>query len=273
MASPPLPPSDEETVLYCNVGCPFARRAMLTVHEKALSCTFAPIPLSGQLKKMKADGVASYPQAAELWPGATLAEIMQCKEDYKRDINSTGEVPTLRLGTDVVTEADVVSEFLEDAFPTLGASLMPINDPVGRSRVRHGIKVLNGSDGVSAMYGCLMNQDPTKDEAARTRLYKGLAKFVSLASEEGPYFLGEQFSLADLMLLPMWDQFRFILPHYRGVELVPASEEHAWAPRMRQWAAAVEQRESFKAHRMTEEQYVAAYVGYAGARGASEFGN
>ena len=117
-----------------------------------------------------------------------------------------------------------------------------------------------------------MNQDPDKDDAARQRLYKGMATFVKLASDDGPYFLGAQFSLADILLLPMWDQFRYILPHWRGVDLIPEGDEHAWAPRMRQWAAAVSERESHRTHSLQKEQYVSGYAGYAGARGASEFG-
>lgn len=261
--------------LWCNVGCPFARRGMLAASEKAIMVTSIPIPLSVHLKKMQADGLDSVPSAAKLWPGKTVAEILQVKEDYKRDINATGEVPTLVMRypdrSEVVGEADVVAEFLEDAFPDSGTSLMPA-DAVARSRVRHWIKVLNGSNGVTAMYTMLMNQDPAKDEANRTKLYKGMATFATLANDDGPFFLGEQFSLADLLLLPMWDQFRFILPHWRGLELIPAGDEQPWAPRMRQWAAAVEQRESHKSNRMTKEEYVKGYGGYAGARGVSEFG-
>ena len=44
----------------------------------------------------------------------------------------------------------------------------------------------------------------------------------------------------------MYDQFRFILPHYRGVAFVPEAgaggEAVEWAPRIARWAAAVEAR-------------------------------
>ena len=69
-----------------------------------------------------------------------------------------------------------------------------------------------------------MNQDPAEDAAKRDKLYSGLAKFAELSAlcaQDGPYFLGAEFSLADVMLMPMYDQFRFLLPHYRGVEFIP----------------------------------------------------
>jgi len=263
--------------LFCNVNCPFARRGMLAVHEKGLDCKLIAIPLGGHVKMMVADGLDSWPQAAVLFPGKTVDDIVQIKEDYMRDINPTGEVPTLGIVnadgiTEYVGEADVVAEFVEDAFPDSGFSLMPKNDPLGRSRVRHYIKIVNGPYGAGAMYGCIMNQDPAQDEAKRAAVHKGMEEFARLANDDGPFFLGEQFSLADLMLLPMWDQFRYILPHWRGVELIPSGDEHAWAPRMRQWAAAVEQRESFKTHSKGKEVYIPGYAPYAGARGLSEFG-
>ena len=72
--------------------------------------------------------------------------------------------------------------------------------------------------------------------------------------------------------MPMWDQFRYLLPHYRGVELFPDAEaEHQWVPRMQQWAAAVSERESHKAVSIDKEHYIAGYQGYAGARGVSQF--
>lgn len=266
-------------VLYCYIGCPFARRAMITAQEKGIELPLIPIPLSGVLKKLKEGGLEAIADAAQAnWPGKTADEIVQIKEDYKRDINAKGEVPTLILthpdgSTDTISEADVISEFFEDYAPDSGTSLMP-KDAVARSKVRHWIKVLSGDTGVAAMYRCLTNQDPAKDEEKRAALHKGMASFARLANDAGPYFLGEQYSLADAMLQPMWDQFRLLLPHYRATELIPsvASPDQPWVARMQEWAAAIEQREVHKKVSLTKEQYVAAYAGYANPRGISQFG-
>jgi glutathione S-transferase len=259
--------------LYVNIGCPFARRAMLTARLKALDTTLVPIPLSGQLKKMEAGGLESEPMASALWPGKSAEEIKQVKEDYKRDINATGEVPTLVVktaegATHIIAEADVVAEYLEDAYPDSGASLLSKNNAEERSRVRHFLKVLAGDNGVRSMYGLLMNQDPAGDDALKQKIHKGLAEFHRLANQQGPFFLGPNMSLADALLIPFWDQFRFVLPHYRNFEFIPEDTSVApWVPWLQNWAKAVEENPAFKETRLDKDGYIKAYVGYAGARG------
>merc|ERR1712159_804216 len=121
------------------------------------------------------------------------------------------------------------------------------------------------------MYGLLMNQDPVKDETFQKKIHNGLAEFDRLANKEGPFFLGATLSLADVLLIPMWDQFRFILPHYRNFELIPDDTSKApWVPRLQKWAAAVEKLDAFHEIRMDKQRYVTGYAGYAGARGASK---
>jgi hypothetical protein len=90
--------------------------------QKDIDHEFLLIPLSGELTKIKTNG----PEACLPWSstGKTYEEIQQIKDSYKADINATGEVPTLVCktsdGDKVISEADVVSEFLDDAFPESG---------------------------------------------------------------------------------------------------------------------------------------------------------
>ena len=85
------------------------------------------IPLSGEIKKAESG------QSLASWPGQTHADLVAIKEDYKKNINATGEVPSVRVGDVIVTESDVVTEFLDDAFPASGTRLLP-QDPVQRAR-------------------------------------------------------------------------------------------------------------------------------------------
>ena len=87
------------------------------------------IPLTGELKKAESSG-----ECSAAWKGKTLADLVAIKEDYKKNINAAGEVPTLQIGDDIVTESDVVSEFLDDAFPESGTRLLP-KDPIQRARL------------------------------------------------------------------------------------------------------------------------------------------
>ena len=245
----------------------------LILLAKCLRCRLDDrIPLSGELKAYQAG--RGLDTMAKWYPGKSLEEVLQIKADYKAAVNPTGEVPTVVVDGHIVTEADVASEFLDDRFPDHGVRLMP-QDALARARTRHFLKVLGGGNGVSAMYGLLKNQDPAKDEAYRAKLRKGLAAFAGMADATGPFFLGARFSFADAMLAPMYDQFRFVLPHYRGVAFIPTgpdTEAVAWAPRLARWAAAVEARPSFAQLTRGADAYIRAYEGYAGARGMSEFG-
>lgn len=254
--------STSKIVLYTNKGCPFARRGWIAAIEKNLKFETHLIPLSGHLKLLE----SGKPLLGLGYGDVTLAEMQKIKADYKASVNATGEVPTVVVDGDIVTEADVVVEFLADAFPDSGEALVP-SDPLLRSKVRHIQKVMNGALGSNAMYGLLMNQDPAKDQELVTKVHRGMETFAKLADEEGPYFLGKQISTADVMLMPMYDQFRFCLPYWRGVELIP--DDKPWASRMARWGAAVEQRKSFTELSLGKELYESAYAGYAGARGQS----
>merc|ERR1712136_404853 len=114
--------------------------------------------------------------------------------------------------------------------------------------------VLGGPGGVSGFYGLLRNQDPAKDEEIRTKVYNMWQSFSKLSGDDGPFFLGADFSLADVLLIPT------------------ESEAFPWAARLQAWARAVEERESFKQFSQTQKVYVDGYVPYAGERGVSEFG-
>ena len=57
-----------------------------------------------------------------------------------------------------------MSQYLEEAFPESGTPLLP-KDALGRSRVRHLIKEINGGNGVSAMY---VEEEEEEEEEERT---------------------------------------------------------------------------------------------------------
>ena len=273
-----------KVVLYSNKTCPFAHRAWIVLVEKGIPHEFVTVPLSGELTKMKAGGVASAPAWAD--SGLALEEIQKIKDDYKAAINSTGEVPTIVVrgagfaggafddasGDVVVREADVCAEFLDDAFPDSGTRLLPA-DAYLRSKTRHYLKILGGQHGVSAHYGLLKNQDPANDVGKRDSLYKGLATFAEMADTTGPFFLGAEISFADLMLAPFYHRWSALLPHWRGVPYIPVGDdEHPWAPRMAAWAAALEAHPAYVHTKLDAQRAIDAYKGYAGDRGQSTVG-
>lgn len=252
-----------KVTLYNNIICPFAQRAVLALLEKKVPYDEVKIPLTGEMKRVE----SGEPSAA--WEGKTHADLVAIKEDYKKTINATGEVPTLKIGDQIVTESDVVSEFLDDAFPESGARLFP-KDPFQRARIRGVVKTLSGGNGVMNLYQFVRNQDPTKDAEKLAKLYKFLAVFAAKASPEGPFFLGKEPCYLDILFMPFYYRFNLLLSHYRKAEFIPSdAKAYPWAPRMQRWAAAVEARESYKKSIPSKDVVIAAYTGYAGDRGIS----
>jgi len=90
-------------------------------------------------------------------------------------------------------------------------------------------------------------------------------KHFSPASE-GPFFIGKDLSLADIMAIPYFYRFVLALKHYRGFSLIPGPErdsEITWAARARIWYAAVLERESVLKTAPPNKNIIAFYEGYA----------
>ena len=86
------------------------------------------VPLQGEMKRVESG------ESLSAWEGKTHADLVALKEDYKAKINPAGEVPTIKIGDKIITESDVVSEFLDDMFPESGTRLFP-KDPFQRARL------------------------------------------------------------------------------------------------------------------------------------------
>jgi len=257
-----------KVTLYTNPICPFAHRAWLTLVEKGVAFDVVHIPLSGEIKTFKATG-----KTLGVWASKTPEEVETIKENYKKEINSTGEVPTITYGDAIITEADVCSEFVNDAFPHTGTALFP-EDPVERAYVRRMFKVLSGGDGVMALYGFLKNQDPDKDQAFAAKIYKHHAKFAELADKQGPFFSGATPGFYDLMLAPFYFRFSILLGHYRHFDYIPKNnDDFAWVARLQAWAAAMDALPSLQQTKgTTPEDLIRFYglAGYPGERGVSK---
>jgi len=159
-----------------------------------------------------------------------------------------------------IAESEIASEFLDQSFPKEGHHLVP-TDPYKAAKMRLGMKAWNTV--VTDLYGLLMNQDPEKDPVFAGKIHSGIEKFFKLATplEEGPYFLGKEFSLADIHAIPFFDRFRHTLKAYRGFTLLDHTKP--WYPRALAWLSAIESRESFKKTTKSDSYYVSAYNSYS----------
>jgi len=223
--------------------------------------------LSGELKLAKAD-LVSFKAASSQWGDSQLNYdgMLKIKEDYKANVNASGEVPTLVHGDKIIFESDVVAEYLARAFPDHGTQLIP-SDPYLQSVMRAFLKTYD----VAPMYQLLKNQDPLNDHSLLQKIYKSHSTFVKLADPTGPFFLGANLSLVDCIVAPFYDRFRYTLKYFRGVDYIPSdTKTYPWVARMATWAKALEQQKNFQCTSLGEKAYCDGYTFYAGKRGRSE---
>ncbi|KAI0724682.1 glutathione-S-transferase [Fomitopsis betulina] len=133
------------------------------------------------------------------------------KEKHFLDINPKGLVPAIEYKGRALYESLIICEFLEDAYPSREPHLFP-TDPFDRAYVRlwvdHVAKTV-----VPAFHRLLQGQTPEAQDAAREEYYTALRKVSEKA--KGPYFLGDAFSMVDIVLAP-WVIRDNILQEHRG---------------------------------------------------------
>jgi len=254
--------------LYTNPSCPYAHRVWLTAIEKGIDFQIKLIPLASELKRLDALQKEPHVLAQEYpnfktWEKEKLSskEMHELKDWYKKNINPSGEVPTVEVNGKLVPESEICSEFLDASFPDKGHRLVP-TDPYKVARVRLSMKLFSSI--TPNLYGFLSNQEPEKDAEFAEKIHTVLAQYFGLFApiEEGPFFLGKEFSLADIHAIPFFDRFRFVLTHFRGFKPIPDSSD-PWATRARAWWNAVQERQSFKDTTQPEANVIFAYEAYA----------
>eukprot|EP01097_Dermamoeba_algensis_P001100 TRINITY_DN1412_c0_g1_i1.p2 TRINITY_DN1412_c0_g1~~TRINITY_DN1412_c0_g1_i1.p2 ORF type:complete len:234 (-),score=64.36 TRINITY_DN1412_c0_g1_i1:77-751(-) len=215
--------------IFTNPICPFAHRATWAAKEKGLSAEHVEISLSDK----------------PAW--------------YVKDINPRGTVPTLQVDDKFVFESAIIAEYFEDAYKDQGTSLLP-SDAFQRSQIRLFADTFGGI--IPAFYALLKNQDRAKDEELKKSInekLKGLVEQLKLYEEKGPFFLGAQLSLAEILTVPFLYRFSFTLPHYRQYDLFEADP----SGRLRKWFDASIDRPGFKDTSATKEYYINGYSKYA----------
>lgn len=237
--------------LYGGWFCPFVQRAWITLVEKGIPHQYIEI------------------------------------NPYKKDpeflaMNPRGLVPTLAVPVGgageqqkPLYESQVLCEFLDEAFPEVdkfGVRLLPEN-AYERARTRLWIdhictKIVPG-------FYKLLQHTPDKLfslEEAREELHGRIRTLVEEMDNEGPFFLGEQFSLVDIMLAP-WAKRFWLIDHYKegGTGIPKEGGDEIWV-RWRQWFDATTERKSVVETWSADERYVIAYKRYADDTTNSEVG-
>ena len=180
------------------------------------------------------------------------------KPDWYLKINPRGKVPAIRVPTAdyaVIYESAICNEFLCDyaSFTNQKQTLLP-TDPFTRAKIR----LLNDHcDNVfsKTQFTYLMNKDDTKDEELCKEMEEALQLYEdALIESKGPYFLGEEFTIADLHLLPFIQRLTITLKHWKDYEL-PMGK----FPKLLGWIQSCSERESVKDSSMSKEKTIEVY--------------
>jgi glutathione S-transferase len=117
--------------------------------------------------------------------------------DWFLEISPLQKVPVLKVDDEVLFESAVINEYLDDI---TGAELQP-KDSLGRAKNRAWIEV------ASNMLGNNYMMKTAKDQAGFETYYNRLVEQMERLEKrlgDGPWFNGEEFSLADTAFAPFF---------------------------------------------------------------------
>lgn len=230
--------------LYGGWFCPFVQRSWIVLHEKTIPH-----------------------QYIEINPYHKAPEFLA--------LNPRGLVPTLGVPVGSngkeqkpLYESLVLCEYLDEAYADegkFGQRLLP-EDAYERGRCRLWIDHI--STKIIPGFYKFLQHTPDKAysiEDARSEFLGNIKTLVQQMDDSGPWFLGERFSLVDVMLAP-WAKRLFLIDHYKpggvGIEEAKAKDQDIWA-RWQKWFDAITSRQSVEETWSDNDQYIAAYKRYA----------
>ncbi len=148
--------------------CPFVQRAVITLKHKKIDFDITYIDLADP-------------------------------PEWFLEMSPLQKVPVLKVDDEILFESAVINEYLDDI---TGGDLQP-KDPLARAKNRAWIEF------ASNMIGNLYMMKMSKDEESYTRYRDNLVEqFYRVENRlgDGPWFNGEEFSLADTAFAPLFRQ-------------------------------------------------------------------
>jgi len=152
--------------------------------------------------------------------------------DWFKEISPFGKVPLLRIGDEVLFESAIINEYLDEVYPP---ALHPEN-PLERAKHRGWIEF--GSNLLFDQFKAMMAKDEDSFQQQCEVLGGSFARLDPVISD-GPYFMGERFSLLDTAYAPFFMRFEILKKHHEALEdLMPT--------RLSRWGQALLDRDSVK---------------------------
>jgi glutathione S-transferase len=210
-----------ELELYSTALCPFAHRSRLTLAEKGIPFRLIEIDLHNK-------------------PANFL------------NISPYGKVPVLKHGEHCLWESAIINEYLEETFPE--PPLLP-EEPILRAQARIWINFADTrlfASSARLLYGREPQSHAMLLEELSGHLLFMEQQGLQKLSVDGPYWLGDTFSLVDLTYYPWFEQLA-VLEHFRGFKLPRGLD------RLMVWWDAVAERKAVRAIAKPPECYLEQY--------------
>lgn len=175
-----------------------------------------------------------------------------------KEISPLGKVPVLKVGDEVLFESAVIMEYLDEVNPP---SLHP-SDPLRKAHNRAWIEY------ASSLFFCQFNMVMAQEQEACDNAEQELRDKLAVVEKQvvGPYFNGEDFSLADAAYAPLFMRLAF-LEEWHPMGLLDK------LPKMQQWSDKLLARRSVKNSVVDElEQLYRGHISASNGYGASRFG-
>lgn len=166
----------------------------------------------------------------------------------------------------IVYESAICNEYVSDLARELDESSTPLSketvwklkptSPSDSARMR----LLNDhidSQISPAQFTFLMNKDVEKDEELKENLEKALLFLEEILGSNGggPYFMGKDFSLADIHFLPFYLRLRVSLKHFKDYDITV----HPKFLNLEKWFQLCSEKDSVKAASKTDEEIISVY--------------
>ena len=174
--------------------CPFVQRAVITLKHKNIDFDITYIDLAAP-------------------------------PEWFLELSPLQKVPVLKVDDEVLFESAVINEYLDEI---TGGDLQP-QDPLARAKNRAWIEF------ASNMLGNLYMMKMSKDEESYLRYRKQLEDQLMRIEKrlgDGPWFNGEDFSLADTAFAPLFRQDSVAQNRLSVIDAATTPKVAAWAERL-----------------------------------------